>query len=728
MTSPYAYSVDPVDKASDTIIAAWQRAHQVAVREMEAAARAANVDKATGTAVLRAARSVKALDAVQLAMVKAGVQSKAAASPLARTMSEQAIARTEAWFEGSAHSFMQPNPGAIDAIVNRTQGRMVSGFRALTASADEAMRDALVQAVSNGENPAVAARNMIARTDGIFGGGVARAVTIARTEIIDANRMSSHLTYRDNSDVILGWRWLSALTARTCAACWAMHNSIHEMDEFQIGHPNCRCTPVPILDDDDTMGDLGNPEVAFRKLTEGTQRKIMGNARYDAWKGGDVSLRDLAGVRDNPGWRKSIQITPIRDLGKVKGPVDATLPRLVPEPTSLPGGLLERGKLYGADHTGTNMMNGDFDKVDVYGAEPMKFKANGHAYLNKEHSLDWESMTDEQRDALSVYTGVNPTVAGDSVGLAAGEFTTEAARKAQAFNGRDDLINNWLRAGDDGRLRSVGLELGPRVGDIDGAAEVARKLVDDIDSTMVPLSKEITVKRRSYANGLVRYAPTGQNDGGSAGIDYSTLVGQIVEDPGYVSTTTGNTAANFGNIEFRIKVPAGTRGVWINDTPVSYADEKEFLLGRGTQYRITRVVDDGKKGVLVEAEVIGQHQVREATAKLREVMTKEGVAQRRLAEVNAALANIDPPRTTGLGTALEMAAMKIEGAFYENVRWLMRELRKEGIRPGTDAWSTSFNQLSRGVLAEDRETAAKITAAFKKMGIEVPWWPPKKPS
>ena len=74
-----------------------------------------------------------------------------------------------------------------------------------------------------------------------FGAGLARALTISRTETLRAYREAMHRNYEANDDVIDGWVWLAKLDTRTCAACWAMHGSEHSLDERLSDHPNGRC-------------------------------------------------------------------------------------------------------------------------------------------------------------------------------------------------------------------------------------------------------------------------------------------------------------------------------------------------------------------------------------------------------------------------------------------------------------------------------------------------------
>lgn len=239
----------------------------------------------------------------------------------------------------------------LQAIVQRTTSAIASDYRKLTPAAEEALRQSLVQGITQGKGPRDVARTMIdtARAEaaarygltveqvndlrragvaedvvgavrGAFAGGEARALTLARTELIDASRFATTTSYVA-SGMVTGWRWVSALDSRTCPACWGMHNSVHGVTEHQLGHQNCRCTQVPILaGEDDAASDMGDPDAMLRRmLRDGTaaQRRDLvvsfGQQRLDYLAAGG-KVADLAARRENPGWRPAYVVRPLREL------------------------------------------------------------------------------------------------------------------------------------------------------------------------------------------------------------------------------------------------------------------------------------------------------------------------------------------------------------------------------------------------------------------------------
>lgn len=213
---------------------------------------------------------------------------------------------------------------AMDAIVSRITEQITSLTRPLSAEATQAMRLALIRGVAVGDNPRTVAAEMLARVEGAFNGGLTRALTISRTETLDAYRAGSRASRAANTDVVTGWRWLCDLSSRTCPACLSKNGSVHAAtDPGPEGHPNCRCTAVPTTA---SWGDLGFtdiPEPAdtfpdsrawFDAQDPTVQAQIMGPARLAALRSGAASWEQLATKQTNTGWRDSWNTTPVRTL------------------------------------------------------------------------------------------------------------------------------------------------------------------------------------------------------------------------------------------------------------------------------------------------------------------------------------------------------------------------------------------------------------------------------
>jgi SPP1 gp7 family putative phage head morphogenesis protein len=198
-------------------------------------------------------------------------------------------------------------------------------FHGFGQEAAEKAVQALVSGVTMGDNP----RTIAPRVQQALNISRARALTIARTEMMRCYRTAAIDTYRANSDVCDGWVWSAQLDAVTCISCILMNGTEHGLYEDLDGHPNCRCAkspktkswdailgPLGISSDDipDTRPVYQSGESWFLDQDEATQRKILGNAKYDALQNGDFELSDIIGHSHSDDWGHSIYEKSLKDL------------------------------------------------------------------------------------------------------------------------------------------------------------------------------------------------------------------------------------------------------------------------------------------------------------------------------------------------------------------------------------------------------------------------------
>lgn len=204
----------------------------------------------------------------------------------------------------------------LDAIVKRAAGQVESSLRPLPRDVQAQMKQELIRGVIAGTNPNRAAQILIGRVGARFTGGLWRARTICRTEILDASRAAALQSRKDNRDVLAGWRWMCSLSSRTCPACLAMNGQLFPADEpGPDDHPNGRCTAVPVtkswrdlgFDVDEPASVFPDARAWFAQQTQKVQTDIMGQARLDALNSGRLSWEQIPTVRANPDWRRSYQ-------------------------------------------------------------------------------------------------------------------------------------------------------------------------------------------------------------------------------------------------------------------------------------------------------------------------------------------------------------------------------------------------------------------------------------
>lgn len=217
-------------------------------------------------------------------------------------------------------------PTALDVIVRRSREQITARTRPLSAAAMEAVRRSLIKGVAVGDNPKTVARDMLRRVEGDFNGGLQRAMVISRTELLDAYRTTSRYAHAANADVLAGWTWHSSLDSRTCQSCWAMHGTVHPLDEEgPLDHQQGRCTRLPKvkpwrelgIDLDESADLTPDARARFDALPEPQQLAILGPARLKLLRSGQIGWSDLATRRDTPGWRPSYVPTSVRDLQRI---------------------------------------------------------------------------------------------------------------------------------------------------------------------------------------------------------------------------------------------------------------------------------------------------------------------------------------------------------------------------------------------------------------------------
>lgn len=237
----------------------------------------------------------------------------------------------------------------IAAIVKRSTQQITSMTRPLSKVAAQAVRQELIRGVAAGSNPNLTARRMVARANTAFNGGLSRAMTIARTETLDAHRAGAALGQAQHADVLTGWTWLASISERTCQACWGMNGTVHALTEpGPSGHQNCRCARVPTTKSWSELGIEGvkeppsvlpDADAVFAKLNPAQQQAILGRRGYAAWKAGKFPRSKWAVAQKNPGWRESFvparppkvkDLPPKRRPSAKKNPL-ATVPKINPE-------------------------------------------------------------------------------------------------------------------------------------------------------------------------------------------------------------------------------------------------------------------------------------------------------------------------------------------------------------------------------------------------------------
>jgi hypothetical protein len=202
----------------------------------------------------------------------------------------------------------------LAAVVERATQQIESRRAPLASDASAAMRRALVRGVALGQNPWATAARMLKTTETHFNGGLARALNIARTETLDAQRTAAAAYQQQHRDVLRGWVWTCKLDGRSCPSCWSRHGTEHPLTEpGPHDHQQGRCARTPLTRSWAELGIgipeppsvLPNAEQRFRQLSREEQLRVMGPARLAALEDGTLTWDQLSVNQTNPGWRDS---------------------------------------------------------------------------------------------------------------------------------------------------------------------------------------------------------------------------------------------------------------------------------------------------------------------------------------------------------------------------------------------------------------------------------------
>lgn len=98
----------------------------------------------------------------------------------------------------------------------------------------------------------------------------------------------------------------NGLLVHNCIACLLNDGKWFPVSTPFADHVNGRCTPIPRAKEDGPTWLTGRDY--FLKLDEDGQRRILGDALYDGWRGKRFALEDLPYERHHPIWGNAWQV------------------------------------------------------------------------------------------------------------------------------------------------------------------------------------------------------------------------------------------------------------------------------------------------------------------------------------------------------------------------------------------------------------------------------------
>lgn len=131
-------------------------------------------------------------------------------------------------------------------------GRLLSEWvdRSFTSGAQQLMLDAIRAGVMQGESYRKLERRVMDAAAQGFGITQREAATLVRTYVQSANTGAQEAVYKQNEDIIRGYKRVETLDNHTCRICALMDGAkygLHEKKPDLPAHPNCRGVYLPLL-------------------------------------------------------------------------------------------------------------------------------------------------------------------------------------------------------------------------------------------------------------------------------------------------------------------------------------------------------------------------------------------------------------------------------------------------------------------------------------------------
>lgn len=203
-----------------------------------------------------------------------------------------------------------PDPEAVQALVNVTSS---DAWRAelsrYAEDAGERVRNIALNGIIEGRNPVSIAREV---REAITGIPAYRANNLMRTAQLHSYRTASAVYQAANADLAQRIVRIGTLDDRICMCCVALHGTEIQPGEPVQDHHQGRCTSVMIVRGREVTIRTG--EAWFRAQPEARQLNLMGDAAYEAWRAGQVELRDFVQPYDDPVFGRMVREASLKSI------------------------------------------------------------------------------------------------------------------------------------------------------------------------------------------------------------------------------------------------------------------------------------------------------------------------------------------------------------------------------------------------------------------------------
>ena len=211
-------------------------------------------------------------------------------------------------------SWNRPSLSAVERFIAYIDdAAMQAEFRIYGEQVAERFSELLIGGIRTGTNPTQLAEQAVRLLNLPF----VWADNISRTTSLYSYRMAAHAAYFENSNLLEGWYWISALDDRTCMSCIDKHGQLFSVDQVLNDHHRGRCVPVPAVIGSGIEDNIVLGRDWFTSLSSDRQRAIMGDPLYSAYKAGEIGWGEFSAQYHNPTFGDMLtEVTVLSKLGE----------------------------------------------------------------------------------------------------------------------------------------------------------------------------------------------------------------------------------------------------------------------------------------------------------------------------------------------------------------------------------------------------------------------------
>lgn len=203
-----------------------------------------------------------------------------------------------------------PDPDAIARIAEyTTRPAWQAQLDRYAKGAAQAVQDTALRTIVEGRNPLTVAREVRRMVEGL---PARQANNLMRTLQLTAYRDATAMHQLANADILSHQVRIASLDRRCCMACIALHGTKLPLGQRILDHHQGRCTAIAVTTF--RQRNIQSGEAWFAGQPEAIQRQYMGNAAYEAWQAGQITLQDFPQEYEDPTFGRMLRAASVKGM------------------------------------------------------------------------------------------------------------------------------------------------------------------------------------------------------------------------------------------------------------------------------------------------------------------------------------------------------------------------------------------------------------------------------